>query len=54
MILNDNTKNSLKAIKASMKSTSHFFKKLPLRCLTGIQVRKIGDDTDNKGTSSLT
>ena len=54
-MLNDNTKNSLRAIKASMKSTSHFFKKrLPLRYLTVIQVRKIGDDTDNKGTLSLT
>ena len=29
-------------------------KKLPLRCLTGIQARKIGDNTDNKGTSRLT
>ena len=29
-------------------------KKLPPRCLTRIQVRKVGDDTDNKGTSRLT
>ena len=29
-------------------------KKLPLRCLNGIQVTKIGDDTDNKETSRLT
>ena len=28
-------------------------KKLPLRCLTGTQVRKIGDDTDHKGKSRL-
>ena len=28
-------------------------KKLPLRCLTGIQVRKIVDDADNKGVSRL-
>ena len=28
--------------------------KLPLRYLTGLQVRKIVDDTDNKGTSKLT
>ena len=27
---------------------------LSLRCLTRIQVRKIGDGTDNKGTSKLT
>ena len=37
-----------------LKPISHVCKKLPLRCLTGIQVRKIGDDTDNKGTSRLT
>ena len=29
-------------------------KKFPLRCLTGLQVRKIVDDIDNKGTSKLT
>ena len=29
-------------------------KKLPLRCLMGIQVTKISDDTDNKETSKLT
>ena len=29
-------------------------KKLPLRCLTGFQERKLVDDTDNKGTSKLT
>ena len=29
-------------------------KKFPLRCLTGLKVRKIGDDTDNKGASKLT
>ena len=34
-----------------LKPASHFCKKLPLRCLAGIQVRKIDDDTDNKGTS---
>ena len=28
-------------------------KKLPRRCLSGIQVGKIGDDADNKGTSKL-
>ena len=28
-------------------------KKLPRRCLSGIQVGKIGDDTYNKGTSKL-
>ena len=29
-------------------------KKLPLRYLTGLQVRKIVDDTDNKRSSKLT
>ena len=28
--------------------------KIPLRCLTGFQVRKIDDDTDNKWTSKFT
>ena len=37
-----------------LNSASRFCKKLPLRCLTGPQVRKIGDNTDNKGTSKLT
>ena len=35
-------------------SASRFRKKLPLRCLKEPQVRKIGDITDNKGTSKLT
>ena len=35
-------------------STSCFCKKLPLRCLMEPQVRKIGGNTDNKGTSKLT
>ena len=29
-------------------------KKFPLRCLTGLQVRKIVHGIDNKGTSKLT
>ena len=38
-----------------LKSASHFCEKKTLsRFLTGIQVRKIGDDTDNKETSKLT
>ena len=36
-----------------LESASHFDKKLPLRCLTELQVRKMGDDIDNKGTSKL-
>ena len=37
-----------------LNSASRFRKKLPLRCLTEPQVRKIGDITVNKGTSILT
>ena len=37
-----------------LNSASRFRKKLPLRCLTEPQVRKIDDITDNKGTSKLT
>ena len=37
-----------------LNSASCFRKKLPLRCLTEPQVRKIGDNTNNKGTSKLT
>ena len=37
-----------------LDSASCFCKKLPLRCLTEPQVRKIGDNTDNEGTSKLT
>ena len=35
-------------------SASRFRKKVPLKCLKEPQVRKIGDITDNKGTSKLT
>ena len=35
-------------------SASRFRKKLPLRCLTEPQVKKLGNITDNKGTSKLT
>ena len=37
-----------------LNSASRFRKKLALRCLTEPQVRKICDNTDNKGTSKLT
>ena len=37
-----------------LNSASCFCKKLPLRCLTEPQVRKIRDNADNKGTSKLT
>ena len=37
-----------------LNSASHLHTKLPLRCLKEPQVRKIGDTTDNKGTSKLT
>ena len=37
-----------------LNSASRFCKKLPLRCLTEPQVRKIRDNTDSKGTSKLT
>ena len=37
-----------------LDSGSCFCKKLPLRCLTEPQVRKIGGNTDNEGTSKLT
>ena len=36
------------------KASSHFYKNLPLRCLMELRVRKIDDDTNNKGTSKLT
>ena len=35
-------------------SASRFRKKLPLRCLTEPQVKKLGNIADNKGTSKLT
>ena len=37
-----------------LNSASRFRKKLHLRCLMEPQVRKIGDISDNKGTSKLT
>ena len=37
-----------------LNSTSRFCIKLPLRCLTEPQVRKIGGNTDNKEISKLT
>ena len=37
-----------------LNSASLFRKKLPLRCLTDPQVRKIADITDNNETSKLT
>ena len=36
-----------------LNSASRFRKKLPLRCLTEPQVRKISDITDNKETTKL-
>ena len=36
-----------------LNSARRFRKKLPLRCLMEPQVRKLGDITDNKGTSKL-
>ena len=37
-----------------LNSTTRFWKKLLLRCLMEPQVRKIGSNTDTKGTSKLT
>ena len=37
-----------------LNSASRFRKKLPLRCLTEPQVRKISDISDNKWISKLT
>ena len=36
-----------------LNSTTRFWKKLLLRCLMEPQVRKIGSNTDTKGTSKL-
>ena len=37
-----------------LNSASRFRKMLPLRCLTDPQIRKVGNITNNKGTSKLT
>ena len=37
-----------------VETASHFCIKLPFRYLATFRVRKIGDDTDNKGISKLT